>query len=75
MRDARLAKALRKVPKCYLQWGYRLARSFPDAGGGRVNLKRLHCVWRQCGLQVPMRRPRKKSGDGHDAPAHGLDKK
>ena len=25
----------------------------------RVNLKRVHRVWRQCGLQVPKRKPRK----------------
>ncbi len=59
-RDARLAKALRGVAKRYPQWGYRLAGSFLQQRGWRVNLKRIHRVWQQCGLQVPSRKPRKK---------------
>ncbi len=59
-RDARLAKALRGVAKRYPQWGYRLAGRFLQQRGWRVNLKRIHRVWRQCGFQVPIRKPRKK---------------
>jgi putative transposase len=59
-RDARLAKALRGVAKRYPQWGYRLAGGFLQQRGWQVNLKRIHRVWRQCGLQVPIRKPRKK---------------
>ena len=59
-RDARLAKALRGVAKRYPQWGYRLAGSFLRQRGWRMNLKRIHRVWRQQGLQVPIRKPRKK---------------
>jgi hypothetical protein len=59
-REARLAKALRGAAKRYPQWGYRLAGRFLRQHGWRVNLKRVHRVWRQCGFQVPIRRPRKK---------------
>ena len=57
---ARLAKALRGVAKRYLQWGYRLAGRFLRQRGWWVNLKRIQRVWRQCGFQVPIRKPRKK---------------
>ncbi len=59
-RDRRLAKALRGVAKRYPQWGYRLAGSFLRQRGWRVNPKRLHRVWRDQGLQVPIHKPRKK---------------
>jgi len=63
-RDTRLAKALRGVAKRYPQWGYRLAGSFLRQRGWQVNLKRIHRVWRQCGFQVPIRKPRKKVRTG-----------
>ena len=63
-RDARLAQALRGVANRYPQWGYRLAEGFLRRRGWRVNLKRVHRVWRQCGLQVPKRKPRKKIKTG-----------
>lgn len=63
-RDARLAQALRGVAKRYPQWGYRLAEGFLRRRGWRVNLKRVHRVWRQCGLQVPKRKTRKKIKTG-----------
>jgi len=63
-RDARLAQALRGVAKRYPQWGYRLAEGFLRSRGWRVNLKRVHRVWRQCGLQVPQRKRRKKIRTG-----------
>ena len=63
-RDARLAQALRGVAKRFPQWGYRLAEGFLRRRGWRVNLKRVHRVWRQCGLQVPKRKSRKKIKTG-----------
>jgi len=63
-RDARLAQALRGVAKRYPQWGYRLAEGFLRGRGWRVNLKRVHRIWRQCGLQVPQRKLRKKIRTG-----------
>lgn len=63
-RDVRLAQALRGVAKRYPQWGYRLAEGFLRSRGWGVNLKRVHRIWRQCGLQVPKRKPRKKIRTG-----------
>lgn len=63
-RDTRLAQALRGVAKRYPQWGYRLAEGFLRGRGWRVNLKRVHRIWRQCGLQVPKWKPRKKMKTG-----------
>ena len=58
--DGRLAKALRGVAQRYPHWGYRLAGGFLRHRGWRVNLKRVHRIWCQCGLQIPSRKPRKK---------------
>ncbi|MEO6202829.1 MAG: IS3 family transposase [Nitrospirales bacterium] len=63
-RDARLAQALRGVAKRYPQWGYRLAEGFLRRRGWRVNLKRVHRLWRQCGLQVPPRKRQRKIRTG-----------
>ena len=63
-RDARLAQALRGVAKRYPQWGYHLAEGFLRSLGWRINLKRVHRVWRQYGLQVPPRKRRKKIRTG-----------
>lgn len=59
-RDARLAQALRGVVKRYPHWGYRLVGRFLQGRGWPVNLKRIHRVWRQHGLMLPTRKPRKK---------------
>lgn len=58
--DVRLAQARPGVAKRYPQWGYRLVGSFLHLRGWRVNLKRVHRGWCQCGLQVPTRKARKK---------------
>ena len=63
-RDGRLAKALRGVIKRYPHWGYRLAGHFLQGRGWLVNLKRIHRVWRQHGLMLPGRQPRKKGSTG-----------
>jgi len=63
-RDARLAQALRGVGKRYPQWGYRLAGSFLQGRGWRVNLKRVHRVWQQQGLGLPSRKRRRKFRTG-----------
>lgn len=55
-----MAKAPQGVAKRYSQWGDRLVGGFLRQRGWWVNLKRVHQVWRQCGLQVPIRKPRKK---------------
>ena len=52
------------VAKRYPQWGYRLAEGFLRSRGWRVNLKRVHRVWQQYGLQVPSRKRRKKIRTG-----------
>jgi len=44
--------------------GYRLAEGFLRRRGWRVNLKRVHRVWRQCRVQVPKRKSRKKIKTG-----------
>jgi putative transposase len=59
-RDARLAQALRGVVKRYPHWGYRLVGRFLQGRGWHVNLKRIHRVWRQHDLRLPIRKPRKK---------------
>jgi putative transposase len=63
-RDARLAKALRGVATRYPHWGYRFAAGFLRQRGWQVNRKRVHRVWRQQGLQIPIRKLRKKIRTG-----------
>jgi putative transposase len=59
-RDAALAAWMRRTARRHPDWGYRLAHGHAINRGQAVNVKRFHRVWRQTGLQQPVRTPRRK---------------
>lgn len=56
-----LLRALRRLARKHPRWGYRRIHARLEQTGWPVNLKRVHRLWRELGLQRPVRRrkPRK----------------
>jgi putative transposase len=56
-----LVKAIRRLARRHPRWGYRRIHALLERAGWRVNLKRVHRLWRALYLQRPVRRkkPRK----------------
>jgi transposase InsO family protein len=59
--DAPLIRALRRLARKHPRWGYRRIHALLLRAGWRVNLKRVHRLWKALGLRRPVRRrpPRK----------------
>jgi putative transposase len=51
-----LVKAIRRLARRHLRWGYRRVHAVLEREGWRVNLKRVHRLWKALGLRRPMRR-------------------
>ncbi len=69
--DAEITKLLRSFALANPRQGYRKAHRAVLAAGYRVNLKRVHRLWREAGLKVPMRkRKNKRAGYGVKMGAH-----
>lgn len=60
--DAGLRTWLCAYAKAHPRWGYRRAHADARAYGWAVNHKKTQRLWREEGLQVPMRRRRKRRG-------------
>jgi putative transposase len=56
-----LSEQLRQQAKDYPSYGYRFQWSLLRRKGERVNLKRVHRLWKQAGLQLPRRRKKKRA--------------
>jgi putative transposase len=62
-KDKALAGELRALSTKHPRWGYRMVRNWLSA---QVSYSRVYRVWKQNGLCLPKRRPRKRiRGDGH----------
>ena len=60
---SRLIRAIRRLARKHPRWGYRRIHARLEQQGWTVNLKRVHRLWRELGLQRPVRRAsRKKAG-------------
>ncbi|MBK1835048.1 IS3 family transposase [Roseibacillus ishigakijimensis] len=59
--DAPLVKAIRSLAMQKPRAGYRTVTKYLRREGWEVNLKRVHRVWKQEGLKVPMKPARKKA--------------
>lgn len=59
-RDAPALMAMRRLAAQYPRYGYRRIRIFLRREGHVMSTDRTHCLWRQAGLQVPRRRPRRR---------------
>ena len=59
-RDAPVVPTLRTLAARYPRYGYRTIRIFLDREGHVLGTDRMYRLWRQEGLQVPKKRPRRR---------------
>ena len=59
IQDAPVARRMRELALQYPRYGYRRVRIFLGREGHVMGKDRAHRLWRQAGLQVPRRRPRR----------------
>ena len=57
--EAALTAAIVQLATRYGRYGYRRIREMLVADGWRVNVKRVHRIWRREGLKVPMKQPKR----------------
>jgi transposase InsO family protein len=61
--DEPLIKAIRRLARRHLRWGYRRVHARLEKLGWTVNLKKVHRLWRELGLRrKARRRPQNKLG-------------
>ncbi len=58
--EERLSKAIIAHAQDYGRYGYRRITALLKDDGWRVNVKRVHRIWRREGLKVPRRQPRRR---------------
>ena len=58
--EDRLAEAIIRIASQYGRYGYRRVASLLHADGWSVNHKRVERIWRQEGLKVPSKQPKRK---------------
>ena len=68
VRDAPVVAAMRTLAAQYPRYGYRKIRIFLDRQGHALSPERTYRLWRQAGLQVPKRRPRRRIATGRPRP-------
>ena len=68
VRDAPVVAAMRTLAAQYPRYGYRKIRIFLDRQGHALSPERTYRLWRQAGLQVPRRRPRRRVATGRPRP-------
>jgi putative transposase len=67
-RDAPVINAMRRLAGQYPRYGYRRIRIFLRREGHPMSRDRAHRLWRQAGLQVSRRRPRRRVASGRPRP-------
>ena len=67
-RDAPAVRAMRTLAGQYPRYGYRKIRIFLSRQGHTMSAERTYRLWRQAGLQVPKRRPRRRVATGRPRP-------
>jgi putative transposase len=67
-RDAPAVAAMRTLSTQYPRYGYRKIRIFLTRQGHPMSAERTYRLWRQAGLQVPKRRPRRRVATGRPRP-------
>jgi putative transposase len=67
-RDRPMIDAMRRLAGQYPRYGYRRIRIFLQREGHTMSADRAHRLWRQAGLQVPRRRPRRRVASGRPRP-------
>jgi putative transposase len=67
-RDAPVVSAMREIAAQYPRYGYRKVRIFLARRGHALSPERTYRLWRQAGLQVPKRRPRRRAATSRPRP-------
>jgi putative transposase len=67
-KDAPVIAAMRTLSAQYPRYGYRRIRIFLRRQGHELGVYRTHRLWRQAGLQLPRRRPRRRIATGRPRP-------
>ena len=67
-KDAPVVEAMQRLSAQYPRFGYRRIQVFLEREGYVMSADRTHRIWRQCGLQVPRRRPRRRTATGRPRP-------
>ena len=67
-KDAPVIEAMKTLSAQYPRYGYRRIRIFLQRQGHRLGWHRTHRLWRQAGLQLPRRRPRRRIASGRPRP-------
>jgi putative transposase len=68
LRDAPVLTAMRVLAGQYPRFGYRKIQVYLERQGHVMSAERMHRLWRQAGLQVPRRRPRRRIATGRPRP-------
>ena len=68
-RDAPAVQVMRELAGQYPRYGYRKIRIFLARQGHAMSAERTYRLWRQAGLQVPKRRPRRRVATSRPRPA------
>ncbi|MEP6918907.1 MAG: IS3 family transposase [Acidobacteriota bacterium] len=68
VRDAPAVAVMRDLAGQYPRYGYRRIQIFLKRAGHEMSAERTHRLWRQAGLQVPRRRPRRRVATGGPRP-------
>ena len=67
-KDAPVLAAMRELSAQYPRFGYRRIHVFLGRRGHEMSTDRAHRLWRQEGLQVPRKRPRRRLSTGRPRP-------
>lgn len=67
-RDAPVVEAMHALARQYPRYGYRRIQIFLARQGFEMSADRAYRLWRQAGLQVPRRRPRRRIASGRPRP-------
>jgi putative transposase len=68
LRDAPALKAMRRIAQQYPRYGYRRIRIFLRREGLPMSTNRTHRLWKLAGLQLPMKRPRRRVSTSRPCP-------
>ena len=68
VKDRPVIEAMRQLSSQYPRYGYRRIRIFLKRQGHQLGWHRTHRLWRQAGLQLPRRRPRRRIASGRPRP-------
>jgi putative transposase len=67
-RDAPVIRVMRELAGQYPRYGYRKIRIFLGRQGHTLSAERTYRLWREAGLQVPKRRPRRRRATSRPRP-------